>query len=265
MQSNGPEGSVLVEWDDRVCTLTLNRPQRRNALDDGAIDAFVATAKEIASRNPAAVILRGAGDGAFCAGYDLAGIDPAADHGRPLPDERFARVIRALEAIGCPTVAAMTGDAFGGGLDLACACDFRVAAPEVRLAMTPARLGLVYHREGVSRIAARLGPALARRLFLLAAPVTAEEAHRLGGIDLLVGRPKVFEAGRELAATIARNAPLAVRGTLAALRFAERATPPTDAETADLERRRLEAWTSEDLREGLAAFANKRNPAFRGR
>lgn len=261
----GRSGSVLIDWEDRVCTLTLNRPGRRNALDDGAIDAFVAAAKEVASRDPAAVIVRGAGDAVFCAGYDISGIDPGTQNDRPLPDERFARAILALEGIGVPTIAAMTGDAFGGGLDLAASCDLRVAAPDVELAMTPARLGLVYNLEGVARIASRLGPSLARRLFLLALPITGEEAHRLGAVDFLVERSRVLASARELASAIGRTAPLAVRGHLAMIRAAEGSTAVGASRLQALDERRLEAWRSEDLREALAAFAEKRAPVFRGR
>ncbi len=257
-------GSVLVDWEDRVCVLTLNRPERRNALDDDAIGAFEEAASEIADLEPAAVILRGAGDDVFCAGYDIAGIDPDRDDGRPLPDERFARVIGALEAIGCPAVAAMAGDAFGGGLDLAAACDLRVAAPAIKLAMTPARLGLVYNLDGVARIAGRFGPSLARRLFLLATPITGEEAHRLGAVDFLAEKDRVFDAARELASSIARNAPLAVCGNLAVLRAAGSGDLDAAKKQAIADRR-LRAWRSADLREALAAFAEKRAPTFRGR
>jgi len=258
-------GSVLADWEDRVCILTLNRPERRNALDDLAIDAFESAAARIASQNPAVVIVRGAGEAGFCAGYDIAGIDPDVGGDRPLPDERFARAIRALEGIGCPAIAAMSGDAFGGGLDLAAACDLRVAAPEIRLAMTPARLGLVYNLEGVARIASRLGPSVARRLFLLALPITGEEAHRLGAVDFLVERDRVLATARELASVIRQNAPLAVRGNLAMLRAALGPTAVGSSQLHELDEWRLEAWRSQDLREALVAFADKRDPVFQGR
>ncbi len=251
--------------DDAVFCVTIDRREAKNAFDEALIDLFAARLAEIAARAPRAVVLTGAGD-VFSAGYDVNGIDPGQADGLPLPDVRFERVIRALEALPCPVVAALPGDAFGGGLDLALACDLRLAVRSARLAMTPCRLGLVYSPRGISSLLQKLGPTLARRLLFTAAPIPAIEAAAFGVLEVVEPPEALLERALALAARIARNAPLAVRGTREAIRALERAAAeslPTEA-LARIDALRHEAFRSDDLKEGLAAFAEKRPPVFSG-
>jgi enoyl-CoA hydratase len=259
-------GTIRVaEHDNAVFLITVERPGSRNAFDDRLVESWVARLAELAAGSPRAAVITGAGD-AFCAGYDVRGIDPDQDPDLPLPDARFERVIRAVEALPCPSIAALNGDAFGGGLDLAMACDLRVVAPAAKLAMTPCRLGLSYSADGVARFVAKLGAPLARRLFLTALPIDAAEAHRLGIAELAGSAEALLPRALELAARVASNAPLAVRGTRATIAALEAsiARSLTEETRALLEEMRRRAFRSGDLKEGLAAMSEKRAPRFRG-
>ena len=259
-------GTIRVsEHDDCVFLVTIDRPGFRNAFDDRLIDAWVARLGELAAGSPHAAVITGAGD-AFCAGYDVRGIDPGQDPSQPLPDTRFERAIRAIEALPCPTIAMVNGDAFGGGVDLALSCDLCLAAPGVKLAMTPCRLGLVYSAEGVARLIAKLGGPLTRRMLLTASPIDVAEMAKAGALEIVEERDALLPAALELAARIASNAPLAVRGTRETISAVERslASGLTDDARALLHELRIRALQSDDLKEGLAAFRDKRPPRFEG-
>ncbi len=256
--------SIRLEIDGPLARLTIDRPQARNALDDVAIEAFVEALRGL-DRWPGlrAVLLAGAGERCFCAGYDLCGIDPEQDPQAPLPDDRFAAATQALLDCPLPVVAALCGGAWGGGLDLALACDLRVGEPGMRLAMTPCRLGLVYRPEGLQRMAARIGPQATRRLFLLAEAIDGHEALRLGIVDALDPHPRA--RAEAWARRIAENAPLAIAGVRATLRTLERDPSLASPELRrDLERQRRAAFRSTDLRRGLEAARSRRPPRFEG-
>jgi enoyl-CoA hydratase/carnithine racemase len=255
----------LHDHGDGVFRLTIERPEARNAFDEALIDEWVSRVGGLAAEAPRAVVIAGSGN-AFCAGYDVRGIDPGQDPSRPHPDLRFERAIRAVRDLPCPAIAAVNGDAFGGGLDLALSCDLCVAAPGARLAMTPCRLGLVYSADGVARLMSRIGAATTRRLFLTALPVGAAELAATGAIEIVESDAAVVPRALELAARIAANAPLAVRGTRETIRAVENANAPllADDVRALLHELRVRALQSSDLKEGLAAFAEKRPPRFEG-
>jgi enoyl-CoA hydratase/carnithine racemase len=256
----------LEEHAPGVFLLTIDRPEARNAFDGPLLDAWCARLAELAARSPRAVVVTGAGD-LFCAGYDVREIDPHQDPDLPHPDQRFERAIRALADLPCPTVAAVNGDAFGGGTDLALSCDLCVAGPDARFAMTPCRLGLVYSTSGVARLAARLGPPLTRKLLLTALPLDAAELELAGALVRAASRSAVVPRALELAARVASNAPLAVQGTRATLAALEAGPAASVAGATQqlLRELRRRALASDDLREGLAAFFEKRPPRFTGR
>jgi len=255
----------LHDHGDGVFRLTVERPEARNAFDEALIDLWVSRVAGLAAESPRAVVITGSGN-AFCAGYDVRGIDPGQDPALPHPDVRFERVIRAVRDLPCPAIAAVNGDAFGGGLDLALACDLCVAAPGTKLAMTPCRLGLVYSAEGVARLIAKLGGPLTRRMLLTASPIDVAEMAKAGALEIVEERDALLPAALELAARIASNAPLAVRGTRETISAVERslASGLTDDARALLHELRIRALQSDDLKEGLAAFRDKRPPRFEG-
>src|SRR6185369_13104354 len=131
-----------------------------------------------------ALLLRGAGESAFCSGYDLAAMDSITAEG-PLPDEQLQRALEALEAHDAPSVAYVNGPAFGAGCELACACDLRVGDPRSVFSMPPAKLGIVYAPEGMSRLVALVGSSRAKRMLFLAERVSARAALEAGLLDEL--------------------------------------------------------------------------------
>jgi enoyl-CoA hydratase len=160
-------------------------------------------------------------------------------------------------------VGVLNGAAFGGALELAMACDWRIARRGARLGMPAARLGVVYAPDGLRRFAAALGPARARRLFLTGAPVDADEALAIGLVDQVVEPEELWPAARAAAADVAAGAPIAVAGTRAILR-ALTDGPLPEAVEAEAAEWRARAFGSADFREGLAAFRAKRPPGFTG-
>ena len=254
---------AAVRVEDReggLRVLTLSHPGRRNALDAGALaalDAALAPAPHVR-----AVLLRGEG-GTFCAGYDLntLGLPEGED---VLPDDPVMAVMARVEAHPAPTVALVQGWAFGAGFDLAASCDFRVGEAGAVLCMPPARLGIVYAPEGLSRAARLVGPQRAKRLFLTGMRLPAEDAHAWGLLDALAPAGQGEAAALALCAELLGNAPLALAGMKEAFRRLHRHELDA-ADVADLRALRRQAFASADAAEGRAAFLAKRAPRFGGR
>jgi enoyl-CoA hydratase/carnithine racemase len=245
-----------------VARLTISNPEKRGALDRPLLSALVETLADLDAR---CVVLTGEGR-AFCAGYDIEslmreGYDDGEESGHPFP-----QALAAIEAYPYPVLAALNGYAIGGGLELAIACDLRIAADGIQLGMPPAKLGVVYAHAGLNRFLSAIGAARTRELFLTGRRIDAATAERWGLVNEVVAAEELTGAALALAGEIAANAPLSLRGNKAAIRALVAAGGALDAETAaalDVERR--VAFESEDLREGLRAFGEKRPPEWRGR
>ncbi len=254
---------VIVEDRGPVRILTLDNPAKRNALDFGSL-AELSQACAAAGRDQVrCLVIRGAGDQAFSAGFDLDAMD-AGDGDRP--DLAVERAMEALEAVPCPTVAFLNGSAFGGGCELAATCDLRVARAGVSLGMPPARLGVVYAAAGLRRFLALVGPSRTREMFFTGRPVEAEQALTWGLVNRVEPAERAEAEVLALAEQISQNAPLAVQGMKRILRLLEASherglTEPERLEISDL---RTRAFESADLAEGRAAFAERRPPRFRG-
>lgn len=241
-----------------VRVLTLSNPQRRNAIDGEMLtrlDAAIAGAHEAR-----ALLIRGAGDALFSAGWDLNDLT-TYEAGERLPDDRLGDVFDRLEALPIPTVAVLDGPAFGAACELAMACDFRVGGPKTVLSMPPARLGVVYALRGLERFRRKLGDGTTRWLVLTGRRLDAHDALRRGALDLLSQTPR--SDAEALCRTLAGNAPLAMAGLKAGLSLLGRS--PTDAELASYEALRRRSFNSEDAAEGRAAILEKREPVFSGR
>ncbi len=259
---------VSLRSEDRgpVRIVTLDAPQKRNAVDY-AILAEIEEACAAAGRDAVrCLVFRGAGDRAFCSGFDISAIPTGPQEG-DRPDLAVERTMEAVEAVPCPTIAFLNGSAFGAGAELAVTCDLRVARPGVTLGMPPARLGVVYAPPGLRRFLALVGPSRTRELFFTCRPVEADEALAIGLVDRVVPADEAEAAALSLAGEIAGNAPLAVQGMKRILRLlaasAERGF--TDGERDEVAVLRRRAFESDDVREGRAAFLEKRAPRFTGR
>jgi enoyl-CoA hydratase/carnithine racemase len=258
-----PAGRLETAREGVVLILRIANEERANALDDGILDALVGTLQAETLGDTRAVVLTGAGSRAFSAGYDLT--DIAAARRTAGMEEAEARMLEAADAIEqcpCPVVCALNGHAYGAGLQLAMACDWRIASREARLAMPPARLGLVYAPEGLRAFVDVIGAGHTRELFLTAGPVDAERALRIGLVNDVVDPDEVGPRALAAARAAAACAPLALAGTKAFLHAIAAGDPAEEVRAHELRRR---AFASDDLAEGLAAFHEKREPRFTGR
>jgi enoyl-CoA hydratase/carnithine racemase len=254
---------VRVELAERVATVTLDRPEALNAIST-ELALELAAAVEPLGVDPEvrAVVLTGAGERAFCVGADLkqrAGFD---DHGWFVQREAFRRGFAAVRRCPLPTVAAVAGFALGGGTELALACDLVVAAEDATFGLPEVRLGLVPAGGGTQLLARRVGRSAARDLVLTGRRVGAAEALALGLVDRVVPPGAVLAAATALAAEIAANAPTAVRMAKWALEVGADLPLEAAMEVEDQAWRR--AVLSQDRREGIAAWVEKREPQWPG-
>lgn len=240
--------TVHTEARGDVTVVTLDRPERRNALDHATLDALLGAIEGASSSR--VLVLTGAG-GHFCAGADLSGVEDTSFTGL------LRRVLDALVAMPQPTIAAVEGAALGAGMQLAVACDLRVAVPAARFGIPAAKLGLVVDHWTVQRVALAAGHGPARAMLLAAETFDGEAAHRVG----LVTRLGTLDEAVDWAAEVARLAPLTIAGHKLMLNRLEQVLVHDDDVTASWRR----AWDSADLQEGIAAFQARRPPRFEGR
>jgi enoyl-CoA hydratase/carnithine racemase len=250
----------LLSVAEGCATIRLNRPAHMNRLHREDLLVLRAHLDAVAN-DPAVRVLVLTGTGrAFCSGYHIGHLD-AGDSAASEDPQLFERTVDALEALAMPTLARLNGGVYGGATDLALACDFRIGVDTMELRMPAARLGLHYYPNGLRRYVSRLGLGPAKRLFMLAESVDAAELLRIGYLDICVPPDRLDAQLRSLVATLAANAPLAVRGMKSSLNEIARGEFDLQATRS----REASCASSEDLREGLAAFAQKRMPRFVGR
>ena len=243
-----------------LALLTLNRPEALNALSFAVIREIDAAFDEVATWDVRALIITGAGDKAFCAGADikeLTGRKVMAEHaGAELGQRVFAR----LDRFPIPSIAAINGYAFGGGLELAMACTFRVAAAGAKMGLPEIKLGLIPGYGGTQRLPRLVGPAKALELIMTGKTIIAAEALAMGLVNR-VAEGAVLDAARAMAAEFTGFGLPALALARAAVQRALD-TPITDGLRTEADLSTL-AYRTEDAKEGLAAFIEKRKPQFR--
>jgi enoyl-CoA hydratase/carnithine racemase len=264
------DGKLLIdEPAEGVVRLTISNPAKRNALDHPILDAITATLGELSAPDaPARCLIVTGSDGMFSAGYDISEIpdEEFEERAERLVAHPFTEAIDALEAFPLPTLAVLPGHTIGGGLELALSCDLRVAQAGIKLGMPPAKLGLVYSHTGLRRFIDAIGVTRTRELFLLGRYVDAATALDWGLVNR-VEAPEELESGAlAIAAELAGNAPLSQRGNkrvIAALLAAEGPLDPAVEE--ELIELRRASFASQDMREGMRAFAERRAARWQGR
>ncbi len=260
-------GEVRVDRPaEAVARLTISNSQRRNALDHEILDAITGKLPELAEGiETRCVILTGEGD-IFSAGYDIGGIPDSTFErdAEALVAHPFAAAMEAISAHPYPVVAAINGHCLGGALELAVRCDLRIAAAGAKLGMPPAKLGLIYGHTGLQRFIDVVGVARTRELFLLGRNVEAGRAAEIGLVNEVVDGGELAEAAVALAAELAANAPLSMRGNKHAIELIARNPVLTEEQEEELVELRRSCFASEDFREGIRAFAEKRRPKWRG-
>jgi enoyl-CoA hydratase/carnithine racemase len=258
-------GRLLTDTPaEGVLRLTISNPDKRNALDHEILDGIAHTVREAGAR---CIVLTGE-HGMFSSGYDIGDIpeDVFAERAEKLVAHPFTSAIDALDATDLPTIAALPGHTIGGGLELALACDLRIAADGIKLGMPPAKLGLVYSHTGLRRFIDTIGVARTRELFLLGRNIEARRALEWGLVNEVVIGTDLEETALAWAREMAANAPLSVQGNKRVIREILRAEGELDP---DVERELIElreaSFASEDMKEGVRAFGEKRPARWRGR
>ena len=259
------ETLVITTPVTHVLQVTLNRPQAANAFNTKMAEELMLVFEALAMEagDMRAVILTGAGDRAFCAGGDLKernGMSDAAWFSQHLI---YERMVRAIIALPLPLVAAVNGAAYAGGCELALACDFIYAADHAKFAQTEVKLGIIPGAGGTQLLTRAVGERRARELILTGRSFTAEEAALWGMVNRVLTSDDLMPAAIEVAETIAGNAPIATRQAKMAIRGS------ADIGLAAGLNFEIESYnrtiTTEDRREGVAAFVERRPPDFKGR
>ncbi|AEU38123.1 enoyl-CoA hydratase/isomerase family protein [Granulicella mallensis] len=254
--------TVRIEDELGIRTITLNRPERRNALVPEMQEELIAALKGAESAGARVVVLAGAGE-AFCAGLDLSALQGMAGQSAEehrVDAERIGRMFRALWECDLPTLAVVQGPAVAGGTGLATICDFTLASPEAKFGYTEARIGFVPALVS-AYLALQLGDKAARGLLLSARIFGADEALRLGLVSEIVERGQLQTRVMELAAQLMANSPESLRATKRLLRAQQ--TERLDRALALAMEANAASRQTADFREGVAAFLEKRKPVWK--
>jgi enoyl-CoA hydratase len=249
----------VLDIDGARATIRLNRPRHLNRLQADDLDALLKLFDRIEADSAIRVLVLTGTGRAFSAGYDLGSIaERAASAQEQTAGSAFEIVVNRLEDLAVPTICRLNGGVYGGSTDLALACDFRIGIDRCEMFMPAARLGLHYYKSGIRRYVSRLGVDNAKRLFLTAEKIGAAEMLRIGYLTAMVPPEALDEEVDKLAAILAGNAPVAMRGMKRAIN--EIARGRLDEAAAD--QRHRDSMRSAEIKEGIAAFAEKRRPKF---
>jgi enoyl-CoA hydratase len=253
---------LLISRKDYISTITINRPDKRNALNyevlSGLSSCLSALVKEGKTR---AIVLTGAGDQAFSAGMDLVFVNSQRDKA----DKALADALNSLLNCPIPIIARIQADALGAGCDLTTTCDFRIASDNARMGIPPVKFGWVYYPQSLQRLINLIGVAYTKELFLTARFVPAARAKEIGLLHFLVSPAALDETVDTLAQEIADKAPLAVQGTKYVINQLFAYQKLDRGVELEIDRLIKKCYQSEDAAEGSRAFKDKRKPDFKGR
>ena len=254
---------VRVEREDGVAVLTIDRQEKLNALDGQVVEEIGQALLELQEDPPRVIIVTGAGERAFVAGADIAVMNEMS----PIEAKRFAELGHAATALldrsPVPTIAAINGFALGGGCELALACDIRIAAENALLGFPEVTLGILPGLGGTQRLPRLVGPGIAKEMIFSGRRLKAEEARMVNLVNRVVPEGEALNAARELAGEIAANGPVAVRHAKAAANKSQDVDLVSGLEYEADQFALL--FATEDAREGMGAFVEKRKADFKGR
>jgi len=260
---------LLIEKQGNVGTLILNRPEKRNSLSPDLLVELHQALEEFSDNGRIrTVVIRGSGEKAFSSGYDISAI-PSDTESEILTKKKDLKALeRALESVvnfPYPVIAMLNGYAFGAGCELSICCDIRIGADDIRMGMPPAKLGVVYSHKGLERFIRVIGFRNTKELFFTGRYYDAPRIKEMGLVDYLVPREDLQSFTYGLAREISGNAPLSLTGTKKILNLLLRKRSMNEDDLREAQSLIDRAYNSEDLKEGKAAFIQKRTPRFQGR
>jgi len=260
---------LLIERNKNVCTLVLNRPEKKNSLSPELVETLLEKLEELATDDSIrAVVITGIGDHAFCSGYDIRSLptQPREDVRQKLKTlNPVESLFKTIVNYPYPVIAMINGVAFGAGCELSICCDIRIGADNIRMGMPPAKLGLVYPWTGLQRFIQVIGLKSTREIFFTGRTYDGIRLKEIGLVDYLVPRDELETFTYRMAEEIAANAPLALKGTKSVLNLLLETVQPDKSSMQEAESFTETAFGSEDIREGQRAFLEKRKPEFKGK
>jgi len=252
---------ILCDVKDYIATITMNRPEKRNALNNASLQQLQDHLQQLNQQDDVRVVVFRGNGRVFSAGRDLREMG-SQQQSTEKPPAEITEVFHQIEQCRHPTIAMVHGDALAGGCELALHCDLRLMAEEARMGMPLARLGLIVPFELTRKLVQIIGPAYTRQLLFTAQPVYGPRAFAMGMVHQVMPQAELERATYELARTIAANAPLALAGIKQILLRIE--TRDDHLEHADLDHLVRQNRLSADAKEGVRAQLEKRPPVFQG-
>lgn len=257
---------LLLEKNNYFIRLILNNPDKHNRLDQETINLMSALLDNLLDEeNLRALIITGAGDHTFCAGFDITSL-PKTDSKKIsiYPQNPIEHLMEKIENFPIPTIAQINGSVFGGGMELICSCDIRIAANHAQFALPPAKFGIMYPPEGVRRFISVLGTANTKFLLFTAEKINSDNALKMGLLHRIVTPERLEEEVQKVADSISHCAPLSVKGMKKEINTISKKMDLSEEELQYMYELAGECYKSKDYNEGLQAFMQKREPNFKG-
>lgn len=254
---------IDVQIKNNISVLTLKRPEAANALSIKMLDELNQAIDNIDNNSDVyCTIITGSGEKAFCAGADLKERKNMTEREVVQTVQYIGKTINRIEKMRMPVIAALNGVAYGGGLELALACDIRIASEQIKLGLTETSLAIIPGAGGTQRLPRLIGTGQAKRLIYSAKPVKAQEAYNLGLLEEITIKEQLFDTAMDLASIIAKNGPIALEQAKIAINQGMQTDITTGLQIEHLSYK--QTIPTKDRQEGLLAFREKRKPMYKG-